>query len=267
MIVRKVMFGLCAACAMLVCALAAQGAAAADNTAVLCTNSGTPIDSVRFSDLHCKTEAVGGANFHVSTGANGVKVPSKLTNETTEGKRETGILKATVGGLSVEIGAEEVEAEGTIENNVTGGGEMYAEGLTNSIIFKKVKVLNRTCEIFGITPGTGVKTLNEVRTEALRGTTKLEPTRSLVFEPQKVGGKFAEFELTGGSCPAALKGLYPVFGTVTAKTAGATTLFNHTEITGATSLRLKEAGVGPLAGLQGSVTIKRTEGGVPVALT
>jgi hypothetical protein len=182
--------------------------------------------SVRFKDAHCK-ESTGsitvGEWVHESTGTTPKpEMAATLTNITTGTARAPGFFESVVGGLNTIFEAKKVEGEG-LDGNSEVGGEMYAEGLSETIVFSEVTVTNRACEFLGITPGTGVKTLGTLKTQPIRGTTKGQALGIIKFEPQTAGGKFAEFELTGASCPEALKGLYPVFGTfVSQKTEGAT---------------------------------------------
>jgi hypothetical protein len=259
MTARKAIFGLCAVCAMLFSAFAAQSAMAVSQTAVKCAAVGS---GATFSDAHCKTAGTGSGFKHEAfTG----KINATLTNVTTGEAREPGFLESVVGGLNTILEAKKVEGTGTVEN-AEASGEMYAEGLAETLTFSEVTVTNRACEIFGITPGTGVKTLGTIKTQPIRGTTKGQAAGIIKFEPQTAGGKFAEFELTGASCPEALKGLYPVFGTfLSQKTEGATTPVNHAAITTAKTLRLKNATTGPVAGLAGKVTINSS--GTGLALT
>jgi hypothetical protein len=259
MTARKAIFGLCAVCAMLFSAIAAQGAMAESQTAYKCA---AVASGATFSDAHCKTAASGSGFKHEEFSGS---IAAALTNVTTGTEREAGFLESVVGGLNTILEAKKVEGTGTVANAVSGT-EMYAEGLAETLTFSEVTVTNRACEIFGITPGTGVKTLGTVKTQPIRGTTKGQALGVIKFEPQTAGGKFAEFELTGASCPEALKGLYPVFGTfLSQKTEGATTPVNAAKVTEAKTLRLKNATTGPVAGLGGKVTINSS--GTGLALT
>jgi hypothetical protein len=260
MTARKTIIGLCSLCAMLFSAFAAQSAMAVSQTAVKCAAVGS---GATFSDEHCIFAGSGSGFKHEAfTG----KINAALTNFTTVG-REPVFLESVVGGLNTILEAKKVEGTGTVENAEAGlFSEMYAEGLAETLTFSEVLVTNRSCFIFGITPGTGAKTLSTINTQPIRGTTKGQATGKIKFEPQTAGGKFAEFELTGAFCPEALKGLYPVFGTfISQKTEGATTPIAHNPITEAKSLRLKNAVTGPVAGLAGRVTINSS--GTGLALT
>jgi hypothetical protein len=266
---RNTIVGLCALCALLVSAFAAQGAGAASQTITRCGKTVANQDpgSVRFKDAHCK-ESTGsttvGEWVHESTLPK-EKMEAVLTNITTGTSREPFIIAAVIGGLNTIFEAKKVEATGTVENN-EAGGEMYAEGLAETISFSEVTVTNRACEIFGITPGTGVKTLGTVKTQPIRSTSKGQASGIRKIEPQTAGGKFAEFELTGASCPEALKGLYPLFGTFLSQpTEGATIPFSHLPTTEAKTLRVKNATTGPVAGVAGKLTT--SSGGLGLALT
>jgi hypothetical protein len=259
MTTQKYFFGFCTACAMLFSAFAAQSAMAASQTAVKCVAVGS---GATFSDAHCKTAKEGGEGFghNAFTG----KISAALTNVTTGTAREPLFLESVVAGLNTIVEAKKVEGTGTIENN-EASGEMYSEGLFE-VTFSEVTVTNRSCEIFGITPGTGVLTPGIVKTQPIRWTTKGQAARIIRFEPQTAGGKFVEFELTGAFCPEVMKGLYPVFGTfLSQKTEGATTPVSHQPITEAKSLRLKNAITGFSLGLAGKITF--SSGGVGIALT
>jgi hypothetical protein len=270
MTARKAVFGLCALCAMLFSAFAAQSAMAVSQTGVTCASTGTPINSDRFLKEHCKEsdKNAAGTFYHVAWGK--TKTKGDLTNTTTKvgevDEKEPGFLKATIGGLSTIIEAKTVEAEGFIENLTTTPetGEMYITGTTSAIKFKEVSVTNRPCEFVGINPG-GSKTAGSVETQAIMASTKGQAKGVALFEPEAgPKAKFAEFELKGASCPEALKGTYPVFGTVLSGAAeGATLPLLHETVTGepAPKLRLKNAEEGPVAGLAGKVTIKAGEEG------
>jgi hypothetical protein len=282
MTARKAIFGLCAVCAMLFSAFAAQSAMAVSQTAVTCkSGSGTQIPgSNKFSDEHCKTVNSGGSFYHEAFTE---ETTGELTNETTAGEREPGRLKATVGGVEVIIKAKKIFAQGFLKNSKTAGGEMFATGLTEKsestpnggILFTEVEVEEKPCTFTGLNPG-GTKTVGSVETFPIHASTENEPFGFVKFTPAEEGGKFAEFELSGEKCPEAIRGKYPVFGVVTAgPSEGATLNLVHntiTEQTG-TKLRLKNATTGPIAGLAGKVTIRAGKIGTttpnwkPIALT
>jgi hypothetical protein len=274
MTAHKAIFGLSVVCAMTICAVLAQGAGASGETGVTCK---FVIGGAQFGDEHCKTSKAGGeGRMHESWGAGVTTTEGHTTNKTTETGKQPAVLKATIGGLETIIQATDVTSTSTIENLTSVDGRMYVTGKTNTIEFTGVTVTNRSCEFFGIQPGTGTKQANKVETQPLDGSTKEQAFGVVKFEPQTAGGKLAEFELTGASCPEALKGLYPIFGSVLSNAAeGATLPLEHSTVTGEPTpkLRLKNAATGPLAGLEGKFTIRTgvsgtaTSGWNPLSLT
>lgn len=265
---RRTIAGLGLLCALIISAFAAQAASAVSQTAVECTTTGTPLNSDRFADAHCKTKEAAQPFFHAATPVE-VKTPSEGTNITTFPASEPAILKTTIGGVIFRIEAKFVTLlgnTGTIENNTTGE-EMYAEGLAPEVHIAEVSVTNPpNCNFVGITPS-GSLTPETLITQPMRATTKGQAKGVVKLEPQS-GNKIAEFEITGAGCPAAFVGTWPVFGSITSNPAeGATVPFKHTPVTEAKSLRLKNATTGPIAGFEARVTIKKTSGAVPIALT
>ena len=243
---RKAIVGLCMLCALMLSAIAAQGASAAGTTAVTCEKVAPGTGT--HSDAHCKTASPGGEYKHVEFGTN-TTTTGTLSNNLTGVEKSVGVLKATVAGLGVQLNAQTVSATGTLENK-SEGSEMWAQGETSAagIVFEEVTA-NLGCSVTGLPGGAG-----KVETSQVKATTKGQGD-SLKFEPSS-GTKFAEFELSGAGCPEAVKGKYPVFGSATCVPNGATCVFTHTEITTAKSLRLKNATEGPIAGISGSITIK-----------
>jgi hypothetical protein len=118
-------------------------------------------------------------------------------------------------------------------------------------------VTNRSCTFTGVNPG-GTETVGSVKTQPIKGSTAGQAKGVVKFEAQAGStAKLAEFKLGGASCPAALVGTYPVFGTVLSNVAeGATWPIAHETVTGepAPKLRLKNATSGPVAGLAGKIT-------------
>jgi hypothetical protein len=253
MTARKAIFGLCAVCAMLFSAFAAQSAMAVSQTGVTCASTST---GAQFKDAHCK-ESPAGSEVGFKHVAFAGKTTGTLTNTTTGGSKESGFLKATIGGLETIIEAKTVAASGSITNEEVGG-EMLVKGETETIKFSEVSVTNRTCTFTGVNPG-GSETVGSVETQPVTGSTAGQAKGVVKFQP-KAGetAKFAEFKLSGASCPEALVGTYPVFGVVLSNAAeGATLPIVHNTVTTQTGqkLRLKNATTGPLAGLAGKITI------------
>src|ERR1700709_2657439 len=103
MTARKAIFGLCAVCAMLFSAFAAQSAMAVNQSGVTCTNTGTQIPGTeKFTKENCKSEdkSPSGSFYHVAYSG---KTVGKLSNNTTAGAKQSGFLKATIGGLETII--------------------------------------------------------------------------------------------------------------------------------------------------------------------
>jgi hypothetical protein len=266
---RGTTIGLCLLCALFVSAFAAQAASAVSQTAVECTESGTPVNSDRFADAHCKTLGVGGAFFHAAIPAN-TSIPIEATNTTTGGASEPAVLKANVAGVAFSIEFTEFTLNGGTLENKEAGGEMYAEGLATAIHLANAAMTSPSpsCVVSGVPPGGGPNTPGTILTQPVRATTKGQAQGVVRFEPQ-TPNKLAEFTITGGAlCPAAVQGSYPIFGTVTSsKAEGATIPFLHNTVTATKSLRLKNATEGPVAGLASKITIKKASGEVPIALT
>jgi hypothetical protein len=263
---RRTISGLILLCALIVSAVAAQAASAVSQTAVECTSTGTPLNTDRFADAHCKTKEVGKPNFHAAT-PTGTKIATEGTNITTFPSSEPAVLKALVMGVDIQIEAELVTfaKKSTVENNVTGE-EMYAEGLLPELHIANVTTPVPNCGVAGMPPGGGADTPGTIQTWPLRATTKGLAQGVVKFEAQSPN-KLAEFTFTGASC--GLAGTpWPVYGTITSdKAEGATIPFSHKAVTNAKSLRVLNAMSGPFAGLTARVTIKKESDGTPIALT
>jgi hypothetical protein len=242
MIGRKAIIGLTMLCALLVSAFAAQAASAVGTTAYTCTNTGTPTGANRFSEAHCKTVSnPSGAFFHVA-------IPAKTTTEiegsdkSLSGEHTGAKLKATVAGSAIELVAKEVSGTGTMTNTETGG-EMIASG-EGKIKYSGVTEKLLGCKVVGIPGGEGV-----VETQQLFASTAGVGDK-LKFTP-KEGTTFAEFKLEG----CAVANTYKVIGSVLGVPDGATTNTVHNKVTEEKTLRLQSA-VGPVAGIEGTLTIR-----------
>ena len=236
---RRALVGLCMLCALAFSAIAAQAASAAGTTAYKCKvpAGGEEVVGSAFSDAHCTTESGGGSIRHVKIAAN-TPIAGTLTGT------EAFILESVVGGLNTITEAKKVTASGTLENKETEGGERYTEFSAESMVFEEVEVTNRTCAFTGLPGGAG-----KLETLPVKASTKGQGMK-LKIEPA-TGNKFAELELNGSECPAALKGKYPLFGTVlTNEPVGATTSITEATVTSEKTLRLKSTS-GPVAGLRG----------------
>jgi hypothetical protein len=263
---RRTISGICLLCALIASALAAQAASAVSQTAVECTSTGTPLNSDRFADAHCKTKEAGKPNFHAATPF-ATKTATEGTNITTGVAWEPAVLKSFIMGTDITIEAQVVTfaKKFTLENN-EAGGEMYAEGLSQELHIANVTTPIPNCGVAGMPPGGGADTPGTIQSWPIRATTKGQPEGVVKFEPQ-TGNQLAEFTFTGASC--GLAGVpWPVYGSITSdKTEGATIPFSHSTVTGTKSLRLKNPTTGPVAGLTARVTIKKESDGTPIALT
>jgi hypothetical protein len=265
MTARKTLAVLSLLCALIASAFAAQTASAVSQTAVECTSTGTPLNTDRFADAHCKTKEAGQPNFHAATPAG--KIATEGTNITTGVASEPAVLKAFVMGVDIQIEAELVTfAKKTTIENSEAGGEMYAEGLSPELHIANVTTPVPNCGVAGMPPSGGADTPGTIQTWPLRATTKGQAQGVVKLEPQTLN-KVAEFTFTGASC--GLGGTpWPVYGTITSdKAEGATVPFSHKTVTTAKSLRLLNPTTGPFAGLTARVTIKRESNGTPIALT
>ena len=245
---RIALTGLCLLCALIASATAAVTASAVNTTVHTCEE--VPKGQGNFEDAHCKSlvPPEDGIFEHIPVPKN-TKTTAGINNTTTGLIRSPASLTATVAGVSVTLEAKKVAATGTVEN-VEEGGEEFVRGETSSIALEEVTA-NHSCSVTGIPGGVG-----KIETLAVKATSKAT-AMALKFEP-KEGTKVAEFELSGASCLEALKGKYPVVGTVSGVPNGATTAFTHATVTEAKTLRLKSA-VGPVAGLEASITWRGTD--------
>ena len=252
---RRITTGLCLLCALMISAIVAQGATAAGTTGFTCEKVAEGTGKI--FDTHCKS--VGSGSYeHVAITPN-TTTQLALANVTTGEERSVAKLKAAVAGFGVVIEAKKVSGvEGTMENKEEKVGEvteMWAEAEIKKLIFEEVTA-NLGCTTTGLPGGAG-----KIETVPLKITTKGQ-SDALKLEP-KEGTKLAEFELSGAGCPEAVKGKYPVHGSVKGVPSGATTVFTHTEITAAKTLRLKNATEGPLTGFEGTFTISGKDASNP----
>lgn len=263
MIGRKTIIGLAMLCALLVSALAAQGATASGTTAHTCKKAEKGTEGAKtWKDEHCKEEASGqtGEYKHVEIPVN---TKTNITGTDIDtGTHHTGAaLKSTIAGSAIELVAKEVTGTGTMENKLEGA-EMLAHG-EGTITYTGVTEKLLGCIVTGYK--NGVKGAKEiVETNTLTATTSPTATigDKLKFQPKEAGAAFAEFELT--ECivgPLRVK----VFGSVLGIPNGATTNTEHNTVTADKTLRLQNGTTGPLAGIAGTLTIKA--GGVPLSLT
>jgi hypothetical protein len=259
MTARRAVIGLCAICALLVSAFAAQGASAATKgtTAFTCVkNAGT------LRGEHCLTTGEASPTFgHVAIAENTtteLEGSNEKTATETTAARPT-ILKGTIAGVPLILTAKKVSkgpgSVNWVENKKAASGEHYIHG-EGRIHYTEVTA-NHGCKVFDDTGG--VKGAEEtVTTTQLTATTEGQGD-FLKFKPA-VGNLFASFIISG--CEAGFSSLektYEVNGSVKGVPTGATTVFTHAETTAQGTLKLGEVNVG----IEGALTLSgRAKGSV-----
>ncbi|HET7444296.1 MAG TPA: hypothetical protein VFJ57_06530 [Solirubrobacterales bacterium] len=231
--------GLCLLCALAFSAFAAQFAAAATNgtTAFTCKNEGP---GHAFSKAHCApADAVGGEYEHVAI-PEGTSTQVVGTAGTTEGAKEVTKLKGTLAGVVVEIQAKGLDLEGTLTNSKAESGEHFVHG-EGKVIYTEASVTapaGKGCKV----KGGKVETKQIVSTSAGQGD-------ALNFTPAS-GTTFTEFAIEGCSI-SGLNHTFPVSGSVSGATDGATIKFTHAETTAQNTLKFG----GQKTGIEGSITL------------
>jgi hypothetical protein len=234
---RKSVSGACLLCALLVSAIAAQGASAAGTTAYTCASAGGV--GPGFSKEHCKpADAVpSGANFKHTAIAENTTTEFSITNANTTADTTAATVlttKATVAGTAVELTATGVSGSGTITNRLENG-EHFAHGevtITTSGV-----TAHNGCRVFtDSAAGTGEEGV--VHTEPLKFTTKGQG-HNVKVEPV-TGNVIKRFDLT--ECPNPnLNGTYTVTGSYTCPIDGATIVCSHAATTEQNTLKLNGA--------------------------
>jgi hypothetical protein len=228
-------------CALLVSAVAAQGASAAGTTAYTCTSG----SGSGFSDAHCKTFVGSGANFVHQSIANGTTTELTGSNETTGGAKTSTIFKFTLAGAAFSMTVSTNTISGWM-TNAEEGGEMYAHGDGTST--KTGVTASGGCKVF-TDPPKGEEGV--VHTEPIKGSTKGQGD-AVKFEPTD-GTVFARFILEGCT-NAGQNGTYTVTGSIKSTSIeGATVNFTHADTTAQNTLKIN----GTIkAGIEGTVTFK-----------
>jgi hypothetical protein len=240
---RRAAIGLCMACALLVCAVAASGAQAAA-TAHKCTNAGAETEGKsKFSDARCEVKNEGGKFFHALLSA-----PQELTGiagTQFEGKQT---LKATINAINTELQTRKVTGTGTISTN--NGTKVAGTGTITYIGVEVIAPAGKGCKVYE--DNGGVKgTEGKVVTNTLAAET--ESTTSLLFKPNGAT-PLASFFLDGCAGTEALSSLnkkYEVTGEVTGAVEGAEVSTTHAAVTTENKLKLNGS---IKAGLNGSIT-------------
>jgi hypothetical protein len=260
---------LCVLGALFAGAFAAEGAAGATKgtTAFTCKETGP---GGGFTKAHCTPSDAGSGNFSHVAIAQDTKTLGTTSNEKT-GEATTAStpvrLKATIGGVPLELRATGAHGEGTMENKLDPSGEHYVEvhGSTKYTGVTVITPAGKGCKVF--TDAGGVKGEEGViDTEPLTVTTTGQDDH-LKFTPE-TGEVFARFFLDG--CIGLFESLnrtYTVSGSVSAQSDGATVKFVHSENTLENTLKLNgsikvglELTTRSLAGHEGGST-------APISLT
>lgn len=245
---RRAIGGLCMLCALLVSAIAAQGASAAGTTAHTCAKTVPPSLGV-FTEDHCRTQVQPAQNLwaHVS-------IPNNTTTTLRGSAAGQTKLKATIGGIATELVANTLSGTGSMENK-EAGGEMFASG-TGTITYTEVAVASPAGKGCKVSTDNGGVAGEEglVHTNTLKATTQGQG-EFLKFEPNE-GEVFATFIISGCTGSAALEALnktYTVTGSVKGVPTGATTKFTHAETTTQGNLKLNGS---IKAGIEGDLELE-----------
>jgi hypothetical protein len=224
---RKAIASVCMLCALLLSAVAAEGASAAGTTGYTCVKGkGT------LRGEHCLTSGGAPAEYgHVAVPIN-TTTEGTVTNEKTGGEKVNGKLKATIAGAAITL-----TATGAIGNgwgtNAEEGGEMYGHG-EGTTTFTGVTATGG-CKIF-TDSGAGKGEEGVIHTEPLKATSKGHGD-SGKLEP-KEGTVFARFTLEGCT-NSGINGTYTVTGSIKPTViAGSTVSYTHTNTTEQNTLKL-----------------------------
>ena len=224
---RKAIVGLCMACALLVSAVGAQSAAAAQTgtTAFTCSESAT---TKSWSNAHC--------NGSVATKTWGhVKIEPNVQTELVGGpgtSKPVQRLKATINGIATELTTESLTASGTMENKASGE-EMWSEG-SYTVTMTAVTVTKPAGASCVVSTDNGGKAgeAGVLHSAELTATTKGQGD-SVKLTP-KSGSLFATYIMSGCKGTAALEGLngtYTVNGSILGQPNGGETVFTHATTT------------------------------------
>jgi hypothetical protein len=252
---RKFVLGLALLSALAMCAIGAQGASAAwetakHTTAFTCVKGGGSLDFAK-GDSHCSGAQVtpGTGEYGHVTIAAGTKTTVETSNETTGGAREPSILTGSLFGVALKITCNKTENglnESYLENVLTGTDHDVVG--TMSIKFRECTVTGNgaTCKVKEpIAMNMFVKSQEEPTTKNM----------ALLFSSDPEGGAYATFGFEGGCVifSSETKGIFR------ATTEGATLNFKaeDEELTA----------FGNKATFTGKFTTKMSGGGNPISLT
>jgi hypothetical protein len=238
--IRRAAVGICMLCAFALSVFAAQASAITGTTAFTCKNLEEP--SGDFSDAHCKQASVGGKFKHIAI-AQDTTTQLSVTNENESGEKVPARLKATIGGIALELVATSAQAEGSVENRLDASGEHYvsAHSVTTYSGITVAKPLGKGCKVY--TDNGGAKGEEGVlHTNELATTTKEQGDAGKLAPA--AGNTIATFIIDGCEGTEAIKNLnktYEINGSVRCIPSGATVNCVHAEITAAGTLTLNGA--------------------------
>jgi hypothetical protein len=204
---RRAVLGLSLLCALLSCALAAQGASAApakNTTAFTCVKGGGAKD---FKDAHCdeKVTPETGEYGHVVAPLNETTKVIVTNEKTKNGTTEStpAVLKGELGGAKLEISCTKVSGEGTLTNEepeakTHGGKGSGATQFSSCTVLKPSKCTIKPVEVSAT--GEGLEELgagkNEMGGELRPPSGKIFVTITLEGESCALKGKPLEVEGT-----------------------------------------------------------------------
>lgn len=263
MIGRRAIAGLSLLSALLFCALAAQGASAAEaknTTAFTCVKGGGSLD---FEDAHCdKTTTPGKGEFGHEQIANGSKTEIEVTNEgTAESTKKSTPFTLKYKIFTTHFECSTVSGTGTIENSEPAAKEHKVSGVLNINLSKCTVISPAKCTlkepIEMKTTFTGVEGLDAEKNNMgleLKGSGAEETFVTLTFEG-------SECTLKGKSL--AIKGAMTGTGTpaANAKESGATLSFSPEN-----EMEALKLGTEPCE-VKMSITPRMKGGGNPISQT
>lgn len=258
---RRTAVGISLICALVFCAVAAQGASAAEGkntTAFTCVEGGGERD---FSDAHCDNNVGAGKGTfgHVVLPLN-EKTSISITNEKTKNETKEAastVLKGTIVGIKSEIVCKTVSGTGSLTNEEPSSKVHRVKGIVEA------KFTSCTAP----KPALGCKVKEPIavssNVEGVEGLGTEKNQMGLEFKP--TGEHFASVTLEG----CLIAGTYNTDGTAiatgtpsnTAKWSGATSVFTAAM----TKETLKLAG--NAAEVESTTTVSKAGGGHPISLT
>jgi hypothetical protein len=248
---RKTAICFCMLCALLACAIAAQGAGAiTGTTAFTCKVGPGDVGGKTYTTDHCKPSEASGEFGHY-------KIAENTTTELSgNANGEVSKLKTTIAGVAVTFTSASATGSGTMENKVDVSGEHFAHG-EGVITFNEITVSLPKC--FAYRDEAGAKWVKgSIETEKLTVTTKgqgdalkLSPATGEVFGRFWLLDTNKKTSAEGGECN--VSGTYIITGSIKGVPDGATARMTHAESTAQGTLKL---GSGAKVGIEGVVALE-----------